>query len=38
MSGALVQLAAKGSQDIYLTSNENGMSLFNIKYLSLIHI
>jgi len=32
MSGALVQLAAKGSQDIYLTSNENGMSLFNIKY------
>ncbi len=31
MSGALIQLAAKGAQDVYLT-NEGGMSLFSIKY------
>lgn len=31
MSGALVQLAAKGAQDVYIMS-ESGMSLFNMKY------
>jgi len=31
MSGALVQLASKGAQDVYITS-ETGMSLFSMKY------
>jgi hypothetical protein len=32
MSGALVSLVSKGAQDVYLTNNSGGSSLFQMKY------
>jgi len=32
MSGALIQLVSKGAQDVYITNQEGGTSLFRTKY------